>query len=88
MFLSIITPFYNCFGTIKKCISSLERQSCRDFELILIDDASTDVSTKHLDQLVLSADISIQLLHNDKTMAPVIPVIVVSKSLREITCFF
>ena len=79
MFLSIITPFYNCFGTIKKCISSLERQSCRDFELILIDDASTDVSTKHLDQLVQSADI---------TMAPVIPVIVVSKSLREITCFF
>ena len=70
MFLSIITPFYNCFGIIKKCISSLEQQSCRDFELILIDDASTDISTEQLDQLVQSADISIHLLHNDKNHGP------------------
>lgn len=49
---------------------SLERQSCSDFELILIDDASTDISTEHLDQLVQSAGISIHLLHNDKNHGP------------------
>lgn len=70
MFLSIITPFFNCFDTIKKSISFLEKQSCRDFELILVDDASTDVSAEHLDRLVQSADISIRLLHNDKNHGP------------------
>lgn len=40
--ISIIIPAYNCEGTIEKCILSVINQGFFDWELILIDDGSTD----------------------------------------------
>lgn len=40
--LSIIVPIYNAENYLKECISSILLQSMSDFELILIDDGSTD----------------------------------------------
>lgn len=40
--LSIITPTYNRAGFLPKCFQSLLRQSCNDFEWIIVDDGSTD----------------------------------------------
>lgn len=39
---SIIVPTYNCEKFIGKCIESIRNQTCRDWELMLIDDGSTD----------------------------------------------
>lgn len=51
--ISIIVPMYNSEMTIKKCISSIKNQTFTDFEVILIDDGSTDdtisVSKKIID---------------------------------------
>lgn len=44
MRFSIIVPVYNCEPFIKQCIESILEQSFRDYELILIDDGSTDGS--------------------------------------------
>ncbi len=41
---SVIVPIYNREKSIKKCIDSILRQSEKDFELILVDDGSTDNS--------------------------------------------
>lgn len=40
--LSIITPTYNRARLIRRCFESLLRQSCKDFEWIIVDDGSTD----------------------------------------------
>lgn len=42
--LSIIVPVYNAENYLKDCIHSILNQSFKDFELILIDDGSTDSS--------------------------------------------
>lgn len=44
MFLSIIVPIYNVESYLEKCIKSIIRQPDQDFELLLIDDHSTDKS--------------------------------------------
>ncbi len=44
--ISVIIPFYNVERYISKCLSSLQSQTFRNFETILIDDGSTDNSLK------------------------------------------
>ena len=43
-FFSIIIPVYNSYKYLNKCISSILNQSFADFEIIIIDDESTDES--------------------------------------------
>lgn len=40
--LTIITPSYNRAHTLPRCYESLCRQTCKDFEWIIVDDGSTD----------------------------------------------
>jgi len=40
--ISVVIPAYNAAGFIEKCLESLSRQTFRDFEIIVSDDASTD----------------------------------------------
>ena len=40
--ISIITPTYNRASYLGRCFSSLEKQTCSDFEWIVADDGSTD----------------------------------------------
>lgn len=42
--ISVVIPFYNSERTLKKCIQSILRQTYQDFEIILINDCSTDKS--------------------------------------------
>jgi len=41
---SIIIPVYNCVRDLPACLSGISELSCRDWELLLIDDGSTDGS--------------------------------------------
>ncbi len=42
--ISVIIPVYNCEKYISRCVDSVLNQSYKDFELILVDDGSTDSS--------------------------------------------
>ena len=42
--VSIIVPVYNVKPYLEKCLSSIRFQTCRDFEVLLVDDGSTDGS--------------------------------------------
>lgn len=46
MRFSIIVPIYNTEKYLDKCIKSVLNQTMSDYELILIDDCSTDASLK------------------------------------------
>lgn len=60
--LSIIVPVYNVKDYIDKCISSILSQTFRDFELIIIDDGSTDGSEVLCDRWG-KKDTRIRVLH-------------------------
>ena len=42
--VSVIIPVYNAEHYLERCLESIQRQSFRDFELILVDDGSADRS--------------------------------------------
>ena len=42
--ISIIVPIYNVEKWIDRCLSSIQKQSYEDFEVLLIDDGSCDNS--------------------------------------------
>ena len=44
MKLSIIIPVYQTQSTLKRCVDSILTQDFRDWQMILVDDASTDGS--------------------------------------------
>ena len=44
MKISVVVPVYNAERYLKKCIHSVIRQEYSDWELLLIDDGSTDGS--------------------------------------------
>ena len=46
--ISIVMPVYNAAPFLKDAVDSLLNQSFRDFELIVVDDASTDASLEIL----------------------------------------
>lgn len=55
--LSIIIPAYNCEKTIEKCLNSIFLQSRNiDYEVIIVDDGSTDNSVKVIQSLIQDKD--------------------------------
>lgn len=63
--VSVIIPAYNCEHTIEAAVESVLHQTLPDFEMILIDDGSTD-STGDLLELLRHKDARISVLHNEK----------------------
>lgn len=61
---SIIVPVFNCIEYLPACIDSILAQSEKSFELILIDDGSTDGSSDLCDQL-LERDPRIKVYHKE-----------------------
>lgn len=60
--ISIIVPVYNAGKTLNKCISSILQQTFKDWELILVNDGSTDNSALICDEYV-QLDKRIKVFH-------------------------
>ena len=64
--VSIIVPIYNAGKTIDRCINSILNQKYKDFELILLNDGSTDDSGILCDAYA-EKDMRIQVLHKENS---------------------
>ncbi|WP_090091118.1 glycosyltransferase family 2 protein [Clostridium uliginosum] len=60
--VSIITPVYNVEECIEKNIKSIISQTCKDFELLLIDDGSKDRSIEIARELLETSDINYKII--------------------------
>lgn len=65
--ISVIIPVYNCEKTIKYSIKSVQNQYFDNFELILVNDMSTDNSTLIIKE-INKYDNRIKILYNKKNM--------------------
>ena len=62
--ISVIVPVYNAEKYLKRCVDSILSQSFSDFELLLIDDGSSDLSGLFCDEYAI-ADKRVSAFHTD-----------------------
>lgn len=62
--VSIIVPVYNAEQVIGRCIESVMKQEYKDFELLLVDDGSTDASGEICDRYA-EKDQRIRVIHKE-----------------------
>lgn len=67
MKLSIIVPIYNVAPYLRKCVDSLLAQDISDYEIILVDDGSTDDSGAIADEIVREAMCNVQWAIDNET---------------------
>lgn len=61
--ISVIIPMYNSEKTIIQTLGGLEDQTRKDFEVIIVDDGSTDNSPKLVTEFKNQSELSIKLIH-------------------------
>ena len=62
--ISVIVPAYNVENVLHYCIDSILNQTYKDFELILVDDGSTDKSGKICDEYA-NKDSRVRVFHKE-----------------------
>ena len=70
--VSVIIPCYNSEEYIDKCIDSFEQQTFKDFELIFIDDCSSDNTVTRIENRITTSGLSIRVLQNTENSGPAI----------------
>lgn len=61
-FISVVIPAFNVENQLRKCLDSVLNQSFTDWELILVDDGSTDGTSKIADEYACK-DVRISVIH-------------------------
>lgn len=64
--VSIIVPVYNAEKTIERCVNSILNQTYKDFELLLLDDGSTDGSGMICDDFA-KKDVRVRVCHKENS---------------------
>ena len=68
--ISIVIPTYNRANKIKRALASIKEQTIRDFELIIVDDASIDETEEVVNQLLPSLDFAVHYGKLDTNSGP------------------
>lgn len=84
--ISIIVPVYNAEKYLGRCIDSILAQSFKDFELILINDGSTDSSQEICDKYSLF-DNRVKVISQENSGASSARNTGLSKAIGEFICF-
>ena len=70
--VSVIIPCYNCAEWIEKCLTALENQIYRNFEVLCVDDCSTDNTYAIMEGYREHSKLNIRLLKNENNSGPAI----------------
>ena len=61
--LTFAIPVYNMESLLERCMDTMLSQTCRDFEIILVDDGSTDASPALCDAYAAAHPGLIRVVH-------------------------
>lgn len=64
MLLSIVIPAYNVIPTLERSVDSVIKQNISDYEIILVNDGSTDETPQLCDQIAAKYDV-VKVIHKD-----------------------
>lgn len=70
MRFSIITPYYKCFNLMRDYFNCLEKQTFRDFEVVVVDDASNDEKAVEISKQLTELEIKNKVISNEKNYGP------------------
>lgn len=60
--VTVVIPVYNREGIVLRTLESLDRQSCRNFRVVLVDNASTDGTREVLEQWRRRTDLEVEII--------------------------
>lgn len=63
--VTLVVPIYNMEPYLPRCLDALLVQTCRDFEIILVDDGSTDASGELCDRYVAAHPGFVRVIHKE-----------------------
>lgn len=66
--VSIVMPAYNCARYVEESVNSVRAQSHQNWELIIVEDRSTDDTPKILERIAAHGDSRIRILHNEENI--------------------
>ena len=66
MDISVVIPAYNAEATLDRCLDSLKKQTSKPFQIILVNDCSTDRTS------LIASDAGIEILHSSARGGPAI----------------
>ena len=69
--VSFVTPFYNTAAYLEECITSVLRQTYRNWEYVLVNNCSTDSSAEIADRYAKQYPGRIRLQHNTAFLSQV-----------------
>lgn len=67
---SIVIPCFNSYRFMNKCLENFEKQTYKNFELIIVDDCSKDNSFENLKKYKENSKMNIKLLRNQENLGP------------------
>ena len=68
MKFKIVIPTYNTENWIQRCVISILNQTFKDFECVIINDASTDSTRQKIEELKKYLDNRFKIVHNSKNV--------------------
>lgn len=86
MLISVIVPAYNDGNYIRDCLFSIINQTYRDFEIIVIDDGSSDNTGKICDEIA-DKDNRIKVIHKENTGVSDSRNVGIKEAIGEYICF-
>lgn len=63
--ITVIIPAYNAEKTIDRALLSLERQTCKRFHCVIVNDGSTDRTIEVLERLIPKLSFGVQLINKE-----------------------
>lgn len=85
--ISVVIPVYNVSMYIERCLISLDKQTYKDFEIIMINDGSNDESEEIIKKWIINSKLNIHLISKDNQGVSIARNIGIENARGDLICF-